>query len=297
MPKKYFDFFRIVTEPQINFYDLLNDIAQREHAEKRLIVCDKVATLKESTFSKGVYSYIFLRIRMDSLPPIVKADGTVRPLNLEIDDGLGEYIALAIHPDINVVSIQRNRLALSTNNIISYIKYFCDKNIDISLLPILKQDALVKFNSMGVLRKFRFKVAGTNDLSFLKNIKISTSEKLKLEDYFAEPNIDITVSVGRSNSELEPRHRSLINSLLQVFSLTKDQNIVKKIIVSGKEDEESDTEMVDLIRDRLSFEAEVKEENRTIDIKDLQRVAISSILSNMKYLRERVCYQVKQDII
>ena len=218
-------------------------------------------------------------------------------LNLEIDDGLGEYIALAIHPDINVVSIQRNRLALSTNNIISYIKYFCDKNIDISLLPILKQDALVKFNSMGVLRKFRFKVAGTNDLSFLKNIKISTSEKLKLEDYFSEPNIDITVSVGRSNSELEPRHRSLINSLLQVFSLTKDQNIVKKIIVSGKEDEESDTEMVDLIRDRLSFEAEVKEENRTIDIKDLQRVAISSILSNMKYLRERVCYQVKQDII
>ena len=286
MSKKYFDFFHISTEPHINLYEILNNIAQKEHSEKRLIVCDKVVTLKEFHFSKGVYTYLFLRIRMDSLPHLVKADGSVQPLNLEIDDGLGEYLALAIHPDINVVAIQRNRLALSANNIISYINFFCDEDINISLLPILKPNTFLKFNDMGILKKFRFKIAGTKDLSFLNNMKISTSEKLKLEDYFSEPNIDITISVGRSNSELEPRHKSLINNLLNVFSLTKDQNIVRRIIVSGKEDEESNTEIIDLVRDRLVYEADVKEENRTIDINDLQKVAISSILSNLKYLRE-----------
>lgn len=286
MPQVKFDFYTI-NMPEgssMSFKQALEEMAALPTEERLKEIdgstCFLISSLKLSRYT----AYLFTKIRMDALPPKTRVNGERSPLQLDDDEGLGEDVAIAYNEAINIVSIQRNRHSLSANNIVKLICMVFPE-IQIQLLPILRNDALERFSRCNTLKKLRLKLSGTGDLSFLENSDLSTNDKVTFQQILTEPYVDVVFSVGRKNAVLTEKIRKYAEFFTNLFR-TGDTETVLAVEVSGKEDENAPTALIDLLQDRLIHIGEVATENRTINTNHLMRVACSAISENYEELRK-----------
>ncbi len=183
-----------------------------------------------------------------------------------------------------LVAIQRNRHSLSANNIAKNINVIFPE-LNVSFLPILRNDALERFYKCNTLRKLRLKLAGRDDLSFIDNSDLSTNEKLTFHELLTEPYIDISFSVGRKNTTLSEKLKRFA-ILFTKHAKNSQTNTVLAVEVSGKEDESSASAIIDLLQDRLIHIGNVEVKGRSIDTNSLMRIACNAISSNYEELKK-----------
>lgn len=288
MPKVKFDFFRVQTGEQsaFTFQGALNLISGLPSTQRTQKIDGVTFFLTQELIQHSYSAYLFTKLRMDDLPPRTRLTGERRPLDLDEDEGLGEDVAIAYSEPIQVVSIQRNRHSLSPTMIMYLIEKYAP-GIDIKLLPILRPDALERFANMGVLKKLRLRLAGMNNLDFLQNSHLSTNEKITFQEVLTEPFVDITFSVGRNQTGLTKKIREIAKFFSGAATSGETESVLA-VEITGKENDESTTAIIDLLQDKLIAEKQVNTKNRSIDTDDLLRAAISTISENYAELMRDV---------
>lgn len=288
MPKVKFDFFRVQIGKESAYtfqetLDFITGLPQKQTIQQ----IDGVTYFLTQNLRQPPYSaYLFTKLRMDDLPPRTRLTGERRPLDLDEDEGLGEDVAIAYCDPIHVVSIQRNRHSLSPTMIMRLIEKYAP-GIDFKLLPILRPDALKRFASLGILKKLRLRLAGMNNLDFLQNSHLSTNEKITFHEVLTEPFVDITFSVGRNQMGLTKKIREIAEFFSKAAHSGETESVLA-VEITGKEDDESATTLIDLLQDRLIAEKEVNTKMRSVDTDDLLRVAIRTLCENYTELQRDV---------
>lgn len=287
MPQIKFDFFsvKVPEHAPMSFSEALRQIETMPTDSSRCEI-DGTTCLFVRSLNPSVryHACLFTNVRMDALPSRTKVSGERTSLDLEDDEGLGEDVVIAYNESLNIVSVQRNRFSLSSNAIIKFINsVFPDLQVHFS--PVIRGDALQRFARCDTLKKLRLRLAGTDDLSFLQDSDLSTNTKITLQEILTEPYVDITFSVGRKNAGLTKKIENIamyFTNLHRTGGSTSE--IVKTIEVSGYEEGESASVLIDLLQDRLIHVGEVAMENRMVNTDQLMRVACEAIASNYEEL-------------
>lgn len=285
MPRVRFHLFEVAQEDgDLNFGDALAQIAVKPIEERSTLLGDRRAILLESSSGTRSSAYLFTRVRMEGLPPKTGLDGHREDLDLDDDEGLGEDIAIAYDKVLNVVAIQRNRFSLSASNIIQYILSYFDE-LQIAINPIMSQDALERYSRQTILRKARIKLASTTDLSFLKGKDISEAERIMIQQMLESPYVDLIFSVGHRRGGLPQWIDRLVGKFIKAFQSGEDSII--NIQITGKEDDDSESEYIDLLKERLTYDDDVEMSGRTINTAQLMSCAKNAIKANRKLLADR----------
>ena len=280
MPVAKFYFYQAQLERTSHYgtiKEVLDEIAPIPRPEQELKIEDTPCYLAgRQTFTRYT-GYMFTRVRMTGLPPKVRNDGQRGELDLGDDEGLGEDVALAHGHLPNIVAIQANRHSLSATGIAVFLNKRRPE-IGLRFDPIHTTDALERFSRFTQLRKLRLRLARVHDLSFLKRNDLSTSEKVLLEQFFQEPYAEIILSMGHGKGGLSEKARRLVDYFLNLFRGGND--CVKTLEISGKEDENSETMVVDLLNDRLVHYEDIELSKRSIDMQSLLRAACAALEKN-----------------
>jgi hypothetical protein len=197
-----------------------------------------------------------VRIRMDELPTIVSLEGDVEPIDLEDDEGIGEETAFLYHIPTNVLMLQRNRYGVSASRLARYFQVMSGEINKICFDPILKGDVMLRLAKMRDITKFELRVAGVDDLSYLKNEDRGVEEVLNIRETFNSPNISLTVSVGNRNESLSVEGiKRTANNLFNFAA--RGRSTVKKIEVSGCNDDDQ-KEVFDLLEYWMRESVDIK---------------------------------------
>lgn len=281
MPQIKFDFYKVKVgdDSPVSFKEALDDILSQQIQDRNVEIDGYNCFMSSSLELKGSKAYLFTKLRMDELPSKTKITGERHDLELDEDEGLSEDVVIAYNQNLNVVAVQRNRYSLSVNNIIRLIKEENKDITSIAFLPILKKDALARFSSMNQLKKLRIKLAGTNNINFLKDSGLGTDEKMILQKLLQSPYVDLTLSVGRSSGGLGESLKSMAEKFTDLFHKGYQSEILA-VEVSGKVNDDAPTMLIDLLEDRLIYNGEISLENRRININKQMSIAIDAINSN-----------------
>lgn len=241
------DFYRVDTRnPSILFEDVIQQISALPPDEARNVeIRGFPIRLHTSSQRSNFWQGDLIRIRMNNIPTIASLSGETEPIDLEDDEGLGEETAFLYHIPTKVLMIQRNRLGVSVSAFSRYCQRICQLSEDIAFDPILRGDVLVRLTQMRVVRKFELKVARVEDLSILQGRNLGVDEILNIREFFNAPKISLAVSVGnRRDMSLE----NVIDTAISLFRhASENTGNVKKIEVSGAEEEDSQTDVIDLL--------------------------------------------------
>lgn len=278
-----FDFFRVRSAPEVPSLEIALDTLRAQSAEERQIqLDDKICMMLDDQITiQGVHAYLFSRIRMDELPPVRGLDGQAELLELADDEGLGEDVAIAYDPVLRVVSVHRNRFAMSHSSIFDFVNNRAHGQY--SFEPIFDRNVMNKFAQMRVLKKTRIRFAGVQNFDFLDDEELSTNMKVSLTEMAECPYIDITFSVGRKNQALPPWVRKMV-SLCATWRGGNNEDI-STLEVTGADDDISTSHTIDMIGQRYIYTGEIHRRGRNIDTMQLMRIACASIIARRNELQ------------
>jgi len=241
------DFYRVDTKDSLVLFEkVIQQISDLPNDETRNIeIRGFPIRLQSSSQRLGFWQGDLVRIRMNDIPTKASLSGETELLDLEDDEGLGEETAFLYHISTKVLLIQRNRLGVSASAFSKYCQKICQLSEYIAFDPILRGDVLTRLTQMQIVRKFELKVARVEDLGILKGQDLGVDEILDIKDFFNAPNVSLTVSVGNK------RNMSLANVIATARSLfrhaSENTGNVKKIEVSGANEEDDKTDIIDLL--------------------------------------------------
>lgn len=209
---------------------------------------DSTVNVYEKIEQRGLYFLgTLIRNQIYDVPP--KYDEQKLELSrlpVEVGQGLGYQTSFLFDPRYQIVMIE------STNNCVG-ISTFCallKKNFNLSVDPRLVIDPakMSAFNKMGVITKFKVKIASLQHGDLLRTHKRSAvGQIIHSADDTNTDTLEYTLSVGKRKSAL---NRERIRGLVRVFS-KYDEEEIKTLIVTGKETDESDSNTIDFIQQKL----------------------------------------------
>lgn len=218
--------------------------------------------------------------RMTDLPDKVSRTTCVPvDLGLTADEGIGRHAHFLYDPDPRVLLLQRDkevRHPAFREGVASPI------HTEFNLSLIFKADALNRLNRMQVFRKLSFKVARPQNPEALREIDPSAGYAIDLLNEHGGFNVDIVISVGKH------RRASLAREWVLRMArglLNRRGEEVRGVVVSGKENEEAATEIIDLFEDRLIYEEEVDFRRRKLDPAACERILLAAHETHAAYLR------------
>ncbi|MBI4804456.1 MAG: hypothetical protein HY795_04390 [Desulfovibrio sp.] len=234
-----------------------------------------------------IQTYLFSKLRMDDLPSATSRLGVRTPLNLAADQGLGEEMAMGYDAGLGVVSIQASGYSFRPSRIAQYINTFFP-DIEARFLPIISPDIVQRFRRMSILRKLSFRIASTTNLDFLQQSGLSAAERNALQEFLLAPHLDITLSVGNGRRDIGLVDRvKHFASVLSHAAWGRGEEGIERLVVTGKDDEFSKSDTIDLLENQVQYVADVQSQGRSIDIDHLCRTAAAAINDNRQVLRQR----------
>lgn len=196
----------------------------------------------------------FVRIRTDHGPGRVGRDAEVEGFDFDDEEGFGEETAALYDPATGYMLVQYNHFGVRAAAISDYLSAFDASATNLyTLKPKYDEDVERRLLNQGITRK----VAFTIDVS-----KMSAQDRQRGEplaeaiSYGRDTGADrikVEILVNRERKDgLTEKALNGINSLRRIIGQNPDA--VSKLEVSGKEDRDSVTEVLDLIGQRLSSE-------------------------------------------
>lgn len=246
------DFYRVEMpeSAHLTFEQIINTVLGLPNDHSRNEDVRGVLVRLQQAFSQGdLVGGEMIRIRLDEVPLRASLSvGSIGPFDLEEDEGLGEETAFIYNVPMRVLVIQRNRFGVSPSKLAYYLKKKGNINGFIFFDPILQAEAFQRVSRMSVIRSFDIRVAGVENYQDFRDMGLSGNALANLMEGFHAPNVSVSVSMGRSpGSIIKGQLIADIRGALRLAGTNK----VKKIRVTGKEDDLSEVEIIDILKDRM----------------------------------------------
>jgi hypothetical protein len=221
-----------------------------------------------------------LKTKMTDPPDKVsKTTGVPAELGLRADEGIGHHGHFLYDGHRCALLLQRDR-EVRHPAFREGVGSPIHEEFNLSL--IFKPDALERLNRMQVIRKLSFRVARPQNPEAFREIDPSAERAIELLNEHGGLLIDVNISVGKR------REASLARETVLRFArglLGHGGEDVRKVVVSGREDNDASIEIIDLFEDRLIYEAPADYRGRAIDPRSCERILLEAHQEYAGYLQ------------
>jgi len=235
--------------------DVLQQIAGEVRLRERIRLVNQIELRAESIDQQdGLWLLDFVRIRTNHGPGKVGRDTEVEGFDFEDEEGFGEETAALYDPTTGYILIQYNHFGVRAGAISDYLSAFDGTTNNLyTFKPKFDEDVERRLLNQGITKKIRFSLDVTRMSAQDRQRGRALSEAIEYGRSNGADKIKVEISVQGE------RGRGLAQGALE--SLTALRNIVgqnpeavQKLEVAGKENEDSVTEVLDLLGHRLSIE-------------------------------------------
>ena len=251
------DFYQ-VTMPAgagIPFEGLLRQVDSSSKDETRNVdVRGAPVRLQHASPDKGLWEGEMLRIRMASLPVKAKLTGTIRRLDFEDDEGIGEETAFLYYPAWRILLLQRNQHGVAASSLARYFDNRGGFADGIVLSPILQSDALARLGQMATFRTLALRVAPLGHPDALKNQGHGLGGMIDLLKEVDAPQVTVSLEMGRQRGSLSVK--GVVRMASDLLRRSVDGGMVEKIEISGRTEDEQ-TQVFDLLQLRMQEVSDV----------------------------------------
>ena len=237
----------------IPFKEVLQKVESEKSLKERIRLINQTELRAESIEQRnGLWLIDFIRIRTDHGPGKVGRDSEVEGFKFGDEEGFGEETAALFDPDKEYILVQYNHSGVRAGSMADYFSAYDTDNL-YSFKPKYDEDVERRLINQGITRKIAFSLDITKMSEQDRLRGKSLSEAIEYGRINGADKIKVEISVQGD------RGRGLIEKSLEtIISLQKivwqNPDAVTKLEVSGKENQDSITEVLDLIAHRLSVE-------------------------------------------
>jgi len=220
-----------------------------------------------------------VKVRMTDLPDKVsRTTGVAADLGLEADEGIGRRAHFLYDGNRSALLLQRDK-EVRHPAFREGVARPVDADFHLSL--VFKPNALERLNRMRVLRKLSFRVARTENPEALREIDLSAAHAIDLLNEHQGQLVDISISVGKSRRASLAR-QSVLRVARGLFGFRGEE--VRRVVVSGREEEGASTEILDMFEDRLVYEARIDDRGRRLDPNQCEALLMTAHGEHANYL-------------
>ena len=189
-----------------------------------------------------------VRIRMDYVPNKASLAGSLTPIALAANEGVGEETAFLYDEPTQTLVLQRHKPGASPSAFAAYFEAASGIH-PIILHPCLQSSALERLAKLTKPRKLRIRIAPLNQLDAFKGHGLSLETLANLSNQFKSPTLEVSISMGHSRGSLEPRAiSSTVKALLGIRA--KSEEVIRTLQISGRT-EDLEADFIDLLAERI----------------------------------------------
>lgn len=235
-----------------NIFEQINDT---DNLRDRIRIINKSEIRAEYIEQRnGLWLVDFIKIRTDHGPGRVSRDNAVQGFDFDDDEGFGEETSALYDPETGYLIVEYNHFGVRPAAMADYFSIF-DRTMNnlYTFNPKYDADIERKLMSQTLTRKLAFSIdiSKMNQNDRARGVALSDAIKYGRETGADKIKIEISVS-GDKNRSLAQLAKDGITNLQSI--LGQNSEAITKIEVSGKEDRDSITEVLDLIGHRLCVE-------------------------------------------
>lgn len=235
--------------------DVLQKIESDGDLRSRIRLISQVELRAETVERQdGVWLLDFVRIRTSHGPGKVGRDSEVEGFSFDEEEGFGEETAALYDPATGYVLVQYNHFGVRVNAIADYLSAYDEvENNLYTFKPKFDEGVERRLLKQGVTRKLSFAIdlSRMSDQDRQRGLPLTEAIELGRKSGADRVRIEISVQGGRDKSLLQSV-QGTIDSLRGIFG--QNPAAVRRLEVSGKEDEDAVTEVLDLLGHKLSVE-------------------------------------------
>lgn len=253
-------------------FDLVSIIEKAEKMsldERTFDYYQERARLENFEYNKtNKYWYLkFMRLRQTKIPSRAYKDKESEPLELGIDEYIGEDVTALYDTENHILALQRNRDSLSSTGIEEYLNNIYDNNTyKIYLRPIIETDNEQRIKDAKLYRKLQIRLASIPTATYKGETETSFFSMINWFRDCSAVNATITMSVGRT------RKASLdLDCVNDTVALVKEnREIVDAAELSVKKYENDPVDTIDIFANKaydiINMRIELR---RAIDFREL----------------------------
>lgn len=251
MTKLTVDFYKVEVSGDDSFEAAMTALhALPNDTSRNMQFQDAPVRLRELSTHNQNWLGDLMKIRLNEAAIVANLNGQVQPVGVDGESGLGENTAFLYDHALRVIAVQRNRTAVSATKMASYIETMGHFQNALIFAPILRLEALQKLRQMRNVRKFHVKFARPANLRNFNQETGTLLSAAQMANDFQSPTVEVVLSMGKHRGSLSKN--PIVEAAQRLLRLHRDdQCAVQKIEVSGKTDDDSHTEPLDLIEERL----------------------------------------------
>jgi hypothetical protein len=261
MKKKLtFDFFQVIMpkDSSLNLGSILSQISTLTGKQQLDTMGDYPIRLHSLNNTTPDFLGDIARIRMDDIPPKMKLSGETNPLGLDDDEGLGEISSFIFHPTTNVLMLMRNRNAVGISAFCRYIETF-GKIEGVQFRHVFHPDVYKRLQRLDTIKKMELDAAGPGSGTIFRDLEVSAGAMADIMGISPRVHLRLAFSTGYDRKVSLPKAAILkIAAAFQKRGKVKDESI--SLVISGKEENALQKEVIDLFEDVLTdyFVVDVK---------------------------------------
>lgn len=198
---------------------------------------------------QSMYFGTFCLVQMNELPPRAKLGEAPVELDMDEDEGLGHYTSFVYDSTNNIIMVQSNRNGITANGIAAFFsRNFSVRSIVFDV--VINPSDIQRLEAMSEIRNVEISIARVQNGNIFNNgRKRPISEMQQLGDDTNANILKLTLGVGYDRSATLKK-RSILSLVKDLLKFEREGE-VQKIIISGKETDESGIEMIDLITNKV----------------------------------------------
>lgn len=214
---------------------------------------------KQTVAGEDVYEGDFIKVRMDNLPVIASKDEGVQNIGLSDDEGIGEETAFLYAPRPKVLILQRNRIGTSYTRAADYFNHFGEGTNIIGFAVMMNLNALQRLRKAKAFRSISFSIAPTCSAEDLQGSGASLDLAISAMDGLGGEKMSLNVSLKpHGNGSLIKRE---VKSAIAKLLAFRDRSKANVSSIKLRAEEEEGVSVIDFIKDRLIFSADVTIDN------------------------------------
>jgi len=250
MQKLTVDFYQVEVSGDDSFEQAMTTLQQLpNNAARNMTFQDAPVRLRELVTRNNDWQGDLMKIRLNEAAIIANLNGRIEPVGIDGETGLGENTAFYYDHALKVIAVQRNRTAVSASKLAFYFGTMGRLQNAVIFKPILRLEALQQLRNMRSVKKFHIKISPPANLRTVGEAPTLLSAAQMAAD-FQSPSVEVVFSTGRHKGSL--RKNPVVELAQRLLRLHNDDHCaVQKIEVSGKDEEDTATGMLDLIEERL----------------------------------------------
>jgi Family of unknown function (DUF6731) len=276
------DFYKTVDADgeALDVSDLIVRASQLPFATRRVDLEDSFVCLHNVRRRDGNILGEILKARMTDLPDKVSRNtGLPEDLGLAAHEGIGRRAHFYYDRANRALVFQRDR-EIRSGAFVTSVATPVDSAFGLSL--IFKRDALARLDRMQVLRKVAFTVASPAAAAVIREVDPSAARAIDLLGEVGGRQMEINISVGKARHVGLERNR--VMEMVRWLVGHRGEE-VRRVIISGREQPDAATAVIDLLEDRLVHEVRFEEGFRRIAQETIEAALLAAHADKADYLR------------